>query len=661
MILFSDAITTITGASSLTATGALTIEADNRVDVKLTADTEDAASGAGIALSFVLPTTKAIVESSGTISGQTITIAADADNRIETFAKVAGGGASDNGDAEKSPDERTTKPGKTEGNARTADGNISVAAALGFTWLNASSEAFAKPTSGALTLTGSAALNSLKIHVGARNRSTTQADAGSVGDTSGGGGGVAVAVAVNLADINNHAYLGGNTTLHAPKTIVEALAPTGDIFKALATSGVGDSSSSDLGVAGSLAVNLVFTPTTAVLKSGGVAANGADLSFTATTVTTSEAKADANATTGDSTGVGASVTLHVVDNQTTAAIENSATLTGAHDVTLAATATDTTTTTVKTGASGGNAVAAGAAITFSNVTTKATIGTGALLSLTGSLSATATQTASVTTSAEGAASGSSVGVGAALALAFVNHTVEASTARSLDADGSITLHAIGSSKTETTSTASAAGEEDESGDNSKKANSQGDNQLGKGKDQAADNGNASTSKTETKKAGTADGDSVEVAAAITFNDHESSVIASIANDLDITAGGAVMVKAESDTDAKATADGSAKDAGSAGIAAAVAVNFVNITDKASIGLGVQLIANGLTVSAGMRSSGGSDGKHTIHAEATSGASSSERHRHRRRPRDQHRQQPHRSDHPRQPGACAPDERQCWNW
>ena len=571
----------------------------------------------------MLPTTKAIVESSGSISAQTITIAADADNRVQTFAKVAGGGATDNGDADKSPDARTTKPGKAEGNARTADGDISVAAALGFTWLNASSEAYAKPTSGTLTLTGAAALDSLKVHVGARNRSTTQADAGSVGDTSGGSGGVAVAVAVNLADINNHAYLGGNLALHAAKTIVEALTPSGDEFKALSTSGVGDSSSSDLGVAGSLAVNLVFTPTTAVLKSGSTDANGADLSFTATTTTTSEAKADANATTGDSTGVGASVTLHVVDNQTTAAIENSATLTEAHDVTLSATATDTMTTTVKTGASGGNAVAAGAAISFSNVTTKATIGTGTLLEITGSLSVTAMQTASVTTSAEGAASGSSVGVGAALALAFVNHTVEASTARSLDVDGSITLHAIGSSKTETKSKASAAGEEDDStaGDN-KKANSQGDNQLTKGKDQAADNGNASTSKTETKKAGTAEGDSVEVAAAITFNDHESSVVASIANDLDITAGGAVMVKAESDTDAKATADGSAKDASSAGIAAAVAVNFVNITDKASIGLGVELIANGLTVSAGMRSSGGSDGKHTIYAEAKSGASAS---------------------------------------
>ena len=82
LILFSDAITTVSGASTLTAGGAATIEADNLVDVKLTADTKDASSGAGIALTFVLPTTKAIVESSGSISAQTITIAADADNRV---------------------------------------------------------------------------------------------------------------------------------------------------------------------------------------------------------------------------------------------------------------------------------------------------------------------------------------------------------------------------------------------------------------------------------------------------------------------------------------------------------------------------------------------------------------------------------------------------
>ena len=622
LLVWSHAATTVSGASNLNAGGAVTIEADNAVRVKLTADTKDAASGAGIALSFILPTTEAIVDGNGSINGASITIAADSDHQVETVAKAGAGGAEENADSSKNPDNRTKKPDKdspttADGNAKTGESGSSslpVAAALAFTWLEAITQAYASAASGDLALTTTGGGTPQKIHAGGRNRMTTTADASAVGENS--SGGVGVAIAVGLADVSNLAYLGGGVTLSGAKLAVESIPSGADDYKVSAKSGAGDKNSSDLTFAGALAVSLVDKTSSAmVAEDADVSAGGADLRSEATANTVSDAKAEASVNGSDeATGVGASVVFHIVFDATTAAIGEDSSVSGADDVELVATTTHTVTTKVKTGAAGGTAISAGAATSFSTATTRVAVESGSAdLVIDGALTGTATQTASVTTVAEGAATGPDLAVGAALALTIATHEVQAMLERDVTADGAITMHAIGSSTTESTSTASAKGGKKESESGGKDVNGQADGNL----DQA--NSKKDSGKSETPKAATGEsgGDSVTVAAAISINIATSNTVAAISDDVNIVAGGLLDLTARGDTDAKAKADASAAE-GSTGVGAAVAINFAEITVEAEVGAGVDVDSEGLTLAALMRAAP-SDSTHRMTAEAKSGA------------------------------------------
>jgi len=73
------------------------------------------------------------------------------------------------------------------------------------------------------------------------------------------------------------------------------------------------------------------------------------------------------------------------------------------------------------------------AITISNITTSATIGSGSDLTLTGGLTAHATQIAKTTTSATGSTKGGNAGIGLSLALVVANHLVDSQLKRNLTA------------------------------------------------------------------------------------------------------------------------------------------------------------------------------------------------------------------------------------
>ncbi len=139
-----------------------------------------------------------------------------------------------------------------------------------------------------------------------------------------------------------------------------------------------------MGVAGSIAVNVVVSDTTALIQAPGPAAVNGDLALTATSTLDNQALALAKQSSdGDASGIGASVAVNVVNDTTTAGLVDGATLTGVDDLTITATGTDTMTTTAEGGASAGSgslALSAQVAISISNVTTSASIGTGTAIS-----------------------------------------------------------------------------------------------------------------------------------------------------------------------------------------------------------------------------------------------------------------------------------------
>ena len=147
-----------------------------------------------------------------------------------------------------------------------------------------------------------------------------------------------------------------------------------------------------------------------------------------------------------------------MNDTTFAGLDDGAVLTGGHDLTLHASGAHAMTTQAQTGASGGGVtVVPSISIAISNVTSKATIGTGALLTLTGKLDAKAELTASATTTASGSAVGATAAIGVALALTLATHTVESTTHRDVTAAGSVSFQALGGSASEADASASAAG------------------------------------------------------------------------------------------------------------------------------------------------------------------------------------------------------------
>ena len=500
----SKAITQISGTSSAAVAGSLAVTATNVTSVTSTGDASTAGGGAGIAVANIDSTTKAFIDSSSSITAASVSVSADSDDTVTTTGKASPNGSSANSSGSPSS--------QTNNNATTTGGAVAVAGALAFSRLSSTTEAYVAPLSGSIAVTTS---GQQKIHAGSKKTSTASADGSTV---SSGGTGVGVAVAVNTPTIATNAYVAGTSSLHATKLTVEALMPSTGTFKASSTSGEGAAGS--VGAAGSLAVNIASV-TGAATVAGDM--GGGDVALTSTTDVANTAEAlPKTGGGGASTGIGASLALNIANTTSRAGIDDGASLTGAHDLDVHATSTQTDTTHAKNGAAGGTAVTPDVATTFSNVTTSATIGTGATLTLTGDLTALAEQTATVVTNAEGDAVGSSTAVGAGLALSVSNHHVVATSNRDLVA-GHVSFAAKGTSSVTTTATASASGANGEGG-GSPDVNAQIGDQRTLGDTQAAANSVGGSGSTVTPAANTSGGP-VTVAAAIAVSIANSVVSA----------------------------------------------------------------------------------------------------------------------------------------
>ena len=264
--------------------------------------------------------------------------------------------------------------------ASTSDGPVSVAAAIAANISSTSSTA----TIGGVTVTAGGA-------VGVKATGDTDAKANADGSVVGAGSlGIGAAVAINLANVTVSATVGTGGTVTSDQLALEAAmnGVSGDGTHRLSATSVSGAGAGTVGVAGSLALNIVNLHTSALLN--GSYARGpplgptsGDVSLRATSVSDSQASATAGVT---GAGFGASVAINLVDDSTQAAVADGSALTNAHDLSLQASSTDSMTTLAKTGAAGGGVgVAAAVAVAVSNVSTGASVGTGALTTLIGLL------------------------------------------------------------------------------------------------------------------------------------------------------------------------------------------------------------------------------------------------------------------------------------
>jgi filamentous hemagglutinin family protein len=631
--------------------GALELGATNTVQTTQRADASAAgssAAGAVVALSLIDSLTSASIDGQAQVlQAESLSLSALSSNSATVQARSAARGAGEDSSGAGQASQTMTK---YEDNTRTGDsgasgGGVKVAGAVAVSDLKSStfalmSSSLASSVDGAVTLS---------------SQSGNQAQVGADGSATSGATGVGVAVAVNLARSSNQALVAQPLqaqSLELSATMVPGR--TAHDYESSARSGAG---ASDVGIAGSVAVNVLDHEATAALRNGAdvsIAAGGSgDVVLRADQAvigSTSSTPAD-GAVTGSKVGIGAAVAVHVASSRVTAELGSGALLAGARDLDIAAGGASTLKTHAEAGSEGGVSITPSAAISVVNNTTSARIGSGTRLTLAGDLRVLATQRASVETTAEGSSQGETAAIGAAVAVALVDDRVSASTAREIVADGSaaagkgqVRFEASGASASSAEAKASAVGGkgDDEAGSTDPATGQTAEDgsvddkvnkQLGAGTeikkknavgDTAEQNETEAAAQDDKASASTSEG-KVSVAAAVAVNRQKSSVIAAVPDDGELDAAGLLTIASSNNTDGAARSDGSAVGSSTAlGIGAGVSVNLVKSSNEASIGRDADVKAQGLTLQAQMTDlqGDGSDLTHTLDAQAKSGAGGS---------------------------------------
>ena len=390
---------------------------------------------------------------------------------------------------------------------------------------------------------------------------------------------------------------------------------THSIF-ASATSGAG---SDDVGVAGSVAINRAAVVTTARVagdvalvdgNDGGSAIGPMTVRAHSTSDNTADAlPAGAGAVAG-SVGVGASFALNLVYNDTTADVQDGADISGsAGSFTVEASGTHRTSTEARNGAKGSTGVGAAVAVAISESDTKAHVGTGAQMNTAGDVSVSSQHTNIVETKVSSEAAGDDAAIGASVGVNYIGDTNNAQIARNVHSTGgSVALDANMTFVSALDVHASAAGG-DSGGDDAdteadKKTNNNSNTGGGKTMESAGDNTTSANSQASTESGSQGEeggGGGVGVAAAIAIDIVRLTNTATVTNGADLTAdAGAVTISAQASVDAKSQADGMAvnlSNSSGTSVSAAVALNFVNLTNTATVAGGSTITGNGITIEA----------------------------------------------------------------
>jgi hypothetical protein len=608
----SSAIAHLSGTTTVSAGGTFTLGASNSAQVAATADGTAGgplAAGASVAWVSLTSTTQAYIDGQASVSAGNMNVMATSGTNAATTAKSTAGGATQNN--------ASTQQLLANHPAQTNDGVVGLAGAVAITDLHRQTQAY-------IASTAPVATNSLTISAGSYGDSTAVVD----GSATTGTVGVGVAVAINTVQADNEATIGANTKTSATGITVSAttaglpgdagaIQPPGltnsatfapGTFAAQARAGAG---ATNVGAAGAVALNKVTNTNQSLIAPRAAAdAGGGDVALTAINLTTDTASADpTGSAAGGNLGVGAALALDRASDTTRAEVQDSAALTGARNITLAASSSRTMQTDAQAGAAGGVAVSPAVAISLTDSTTTAQLGTGASLGLSGSLTVTAGHAGSVATSAGADAAADKVAVGACLALTTASDITTATTNRAVQAGGAVSFNALAAASSTAAAKASAKGADPSASGQQQTADKQISDQL-----------RFAGSTRQAPSAKTSDGP-VGVAAAVALDLATSSASATIPGGGSVTAGGPLSLSAGNDTDASATADGSAA-GGTAAIGAAVAINQADASNLAAIGNGATVSAPSLTVAALPSSLGDPDRTDTFSARAIAGVSDS---------------------------------------
>ncbi|MCC6510641.1 MAG: hypothetical protein IT423_16175, partial [Pirellulaceae bacterium] len=574
----------------LTAGGLATILANNSINAVANADGTAGSSDAGgtVAVTTITGSTEILVSGNSSITS------------VGNLSLTANSNRVANATANATPRAVTGGGGGTAGtnalgnNARTPSGNMNLAAAIAVS--NLSGDTLVDVNNA--TLISSA--GNLTQLADAKYTFSTLADASTANGNSSSGIGAAVA----LQNVSGDAIsrVRGTSTLDGNQININArIGDTGGPATVTldATSGpTGSSSSSDLNLAGAVAININTADARAYIgdrntNNNPVAANvnasssNVNLSATMTTTDTVRATPKQPASAGGSgTGAGASFALNIVDHVTEARLLDQGQLSGATSLTLNATANNTKNTTAQAGAKGGTAIAGALAMAIVTEDTLASIGSGSVLTLTGTgnLTATADHTSVVNTTGQGdATTGTDSNIAAVMTLSYVNETTETTINRNLSAPGNLTFLSTNASRTTGNTTANAQGASSSAAGSSNTNSASGTATTSAGT--TASNGGArgpSSTGTQSRPTAATSRNSIDVSAAVTVNIVESFTRSYLPQNRLITASGVSSIRSLSNVDVSGVANAATTQAGDWGVGVGVALNYANINNEAYI-------------------------------------------------------------------------------
>jgi hypothetical protein len=605
IVVDADTTAKVTGAnslpSSLIVSGAVDFQATADVTAESVTDGKNGFGGATMAVAIAVIDTQAYFDGSVTFAGgfaDTIALEASTTSDISAIATSTPGGAEENAGSNKTqetlgdPQRDGSDTENDSDRAATGEGDLNFAGAFALTVVDNETSAYIDTD---MSVTTETALDDADIDVAASSTDTVMATADG-SNTGDGATGVGVAVALNFTTVKALAWLDGSGSFSADALNVTATNAGGDTYSARATSGAGDTSS--VGVAGSLAINVVTTTVEATVKNEATFdLNGTSLNLIASNTVKSTAEAlpaeesgdeDGDGRSGEGLGVGASVALNIANNDTRSAVETDVMFTNAGDVSLTSGGDYMMDTEARGGSAGGIALTPVVAVSIALNDTVAEVAPGgSALVMDGNLSLEAEHSSHTDTLAAGDAKGDNAALGAALAFTSALDNSFARLQRDVTSTGgAVTLAARGAAATRSKSKASAAGAgQDDAGDSSddNQVNEQVDAQrtMAEGRSEGG-TGNEATPVAETSdNDGDGSNDSVSVAAAISINIAESNSMATIADGVKVDADGMLSMESKSNADSVAIADGSSSE-GTLGIGAAVALNVAKTINEASL-------------------------------------------------------------------------------
>ncbi|MBD3316856.1 MAG: hypothetical protein GF344_13800, partial [Chitinivibrionales bacterium] len=421
--------------------------------------------------------------------------------------------------------------------------------------------------------------------------SDAQSDALAVGNDPG----VGATIALSIASPEITAEIGGNVS--APLVRIQT-GMAGDgvgTAGAHATSGAG---AADLGVAGSLAMNLSMGTSRALLRSGAsVAPVGSGSSLEVGVVNVAEMNATADAKTIGTTGIGGSIAVNLGFNDVVAKIDDNASIIGGHNVSVDAAHDIAMDTTAKAGAQGGVAPAGAVAFSYAGNETLAAVGAGSVIDLKGTMAIESDHVSTTAVTARGDTAGTDVTIGGAVGINVSNDSAHAVLSRDLETAGNVTIVSSAETDASVSVIAGANGTAVEADDTA-------DDTMtevldfydpGEGTDEEVDVPSVGSMLVEESDDADVALPDLGVAATIGANLVFTGNEAVIEDGVTVTVDGNLTVAANIDTDAATDSDSSTVDSAT-GIGAGVAVNYTDVDNSAIIGAAT-VTASELLVSA----------------------------------------------------------------